>query len=89
MHVKIALPAVIFLLLADVACSGEAAKPPATGTAALPAGALYDSDDTAIVKKSRNGVCHAASSPSFGQTIHYTAFRTMRDCLQSGGKEAK
>lgn len=48
--------------------------------------AAYDTDDTTIVKKSRSGVCHDKHSPSFTQIKKYTAYKTMQDCLDSGGR---
>jgi hypothetical protein len=51
--------------------------------------ALYDSDDGTIIRKSRSGICHDWHSANFRQTQHYTAYRTMEDCVKSGGKEAR
>lgn len=51
--------------------------------------ALWDTDDPTIVKKSRNNICHDKNDPSFAQTEHFRAYRTMQDCLDSGGKPAK
>jgi hypothetical protein len=48
--------------------------------------AAYDTEDQQIIKKSRSGVCHDKSSPSFSQIEKYTAYRTMQDCLDSGGR---
>lgn len=51
--------------------------------------ALWDTDDQTIVKRSRNNICHDKSDPSFEQTVHFRAYRTMKDCLESGGKPAQ
>ncbi|HZF26341.1 MAG TPA: hypothetical protein VEZ88_08770 [Steroidobacteraceae bacterium] len=51
--------------------------------------AVWDTDDTAIIKKSRNNICHDKSDPSFAQTEHFRAYKTMKDCVDSGGKRAK
>jgi hypothetical protein len=51
--------------------------------------ALYDSDDVTIVKKSRDGICHDASSAGFARTLHYRAYRNMKDCLDSGGRRPR
>jgi hypothetical protein len=48
---------------------------------------LYDTDDRTIVKKSRTGICHDSRSPNFDGTIHYAAYRSMSDCVRSGGKD--
>ncbi len=51
--------------------------------------ALYDSDDDTIVKKSRDGICHDSSSGRFVRTLHYRAYRNMKDCLDSGGRRPR
>jgi hypothetical protein len=38
------------------------------------------------VKKSDNGICHDASSPSYGNTKKFTPFNSIDECLKSGGK---
>lgn len=48
--------------------------------------ALFDTDTPGIIKKSRNGICHDDTSASYGETLHFTAYRTLQDCLQSGGR---
>lgn len=47
---------------------------------------LFDTDAVNIVKKARDGFCHDAASASFAETVHFAAYRTMQDCLQSGGR---
>jgi hypothetical protein len=80
-----------WLLVAALPLS--AATPPAAprpGTApAVPDKALFDSDDLTIVKKSREGVCHDATSAGFAQTLHYRAYRNLKDCLDSGGRRPR
>jgi len=39
-----------------------------------------------VVKKSNSGICHAPTSRYYAQTIHYTEYRTLQDCLDSGGR---
>ena len=51
--------------------------------------AVWDTDDPGIVKRSRNDICHDSSDPSFAKTDHFRAYKTMKDCLESGGKRAK
>jgi len=42
-----------------------------------------------IVKKSSSGICHAPSSRWYAQTLHYTEYRTLQECLDSGGRLPK
>ena len=42
-----------------------------------------------IVKKSDSGICHDAKSPSYERTKKFTEFKTIDDCLKSGGKLPK
>lgn len=48
--------------------------------------ALYDSEDQTIIKKSRNNICHDRTSGAFVLTTAFKAYRTMKDCLESGGR---
>lgn len=48
--------------------------------------ALFDTDDPTIMKRSSAGVCHDRKSPSFDATVHFRGYRTMKDCLDSGGR---
>ena len=41
------------------------------------------------VKKSRTNICHESGSLYYDQTKHYTAFKTIEDCIQSGGRLPK
>ncbi len=41
------------------------------------------------VKKSRNGICHAAGSTYYSRTKHYTPYPSMAACLKSGGRRPK
>lgn len=42
-----------------------------------------------VVKKSNSGICHAPSSPWYNQTIHYTEYSSLQECLDSGGRLPK
>jgi len=42
-----------------------------------------------VVKKSNSGICHGPSSRWYAQTIHYTEYRTLQECLDSGGRLPK
>lgn len=59
----------------------------ATAAAKRAGRALYDSDDPAIVKKSRSNICYDSSSGRFTEIIHYTAYRDMEDCVADGGRD--
>ena len=37
------------------------------------------------VKKSDSGICHDKTSPSFGNTKKFTAFKSVDECVKSGG----
>jgi hypothetical protein len=38
-----------------------------------------------IVKKSDSGICHDKNSTSYGQTKKFTEFKTVDECVKSGG----
>jgi hypothetical protein len=38
-----------------------------------------------IVKKSDSGICHDKNSNSYGQTKKFTEFKTVDECVKSGG----
>ena len=41
------------------------------------------------VKKSRSNICHDRDSQWYAQTIHFEPFKTMKECLESGGRLPK
>jgi len=41
------------------------------------------------VKKSESGICHDKSSANYSSTNKFTPYRTMEECLKSGGKPVK
>jgi len=41
------------------------------------------------VKKSNNGICHDKASKGYKSTKNFTEFKTMDDCLKSGGRAPK
>ncbi len=41
------------------------------------------------VKKSDAGICHDASSSSYGNTKKFTEYKSVDECLKSGGKLPK
>lgn len=41
------------------------------------------------VKKSTTGICHAKGTRYYASTTHFTAYATVQDCLNSGGRLPK
>ena len=63
-------------------CVKSGGKLPAGQSAAAAAAAP-------IVKKSDIGICHDSKSPSYERTKKFTEFKTVDECLKSGGKLPK
>ena len=42
-----------------------------------------------VVKKSDSGICHDKTSPHYEKTKNFTPFKSMDDCVKSGGKPPK
>ena len=59
---------------------------PAPAKAAAPAAAAAEEP---AVKKSKTSICHDKSSPSYKQTKNFTEFKTMEECIKSGGRAPK
>ncbi|PQA84377.1 hypothetical protein C5F52_04600 [Limnohabitans sp. TS-CS-82] len=38
-----------------------------------------------VVKKSDSGICHDPKSPSYERTKKFTEFKTVDECVKSGG----
>lgn len=55
----------------------------------LPAGQPAAATATPVVKKSDSGICHDSKSPSYERTKKFTEFKTVDECLKSGGKLPK
>ena len=49
-----------------------------------PSFALSQAADPAV-KKSESGICHDKTSASYGNTKKFTAFKTVDECVKSGG----
>ena len=58
---------------------------PADTKAAAPAA----SAEEPAVKKSTTSICHDKSSASYKQTKNFTEFKTMDECIKSGGRAPK
>ena len=41
------------------------------------------------VKKSKTGICHKAGSRYYDQTKYFKKFKTIEDCIKSGGRLPK
>jgi len=42
-----------------------------------------------MVKKSKTGICHAPGTTYYAQTKSFTPFKTLDECLKSGGRLPK
>lgn len=79
---------------AKPAAATPAAKPAAVTTAAPvatapAAAAAAKAGDEPAVKKSKTSICHDKASASYKQTTNFTAFKTMDECVKSGGRPPK
>lgn len=71
--------------------TGPAASAPAAkaAPAATPAASAAKTEVEPEVKKSNTGICHDKTSAAFKQTKNFTAFKTMDECIKSGGRAPK
>jgi hypothetical protein len=46
-------------------------------------------DDEPPVKMSKSGICHAKGTSYYNKTKNYTAYNTLEECLQAGGRKPK
>ncbi len=49
--------------------------------------AVFDTDDPGFVRRSRSGICYDASDGTYLQLLYFRAYRSMQDCLESGGRK--
>lgn len=42
-----------------------------------------------IIKKSNSGICHDKKSQYYAKTKNFKSFKTMKECLDSGGRLPK
>lgn len=54
--------------------------------ALLVAGAQAQTDP---VKMSKTGICHAPKTTYYNQTKNYTPYKTLKECLNAGGRMPK
>jgi hypothetical protein len=69
------------------AAAAKAATPAATASAAKPAAKAAAAEPE--VKKSKSGICHDKTSKGYKQTKNFTEFKTMDECIKSGGRAPK
>jgi len=74
----------LFILMSlCLACASSFAADP------KPADAKAAAAEEPAVKKSNTSICHDKSSPSYKQTKNFTEFKTMEECIKSGGRAPK
>jgi len=79
------------LIILCLACGSSFAadpKPADTKAATLAAAAAAAAEEPAV-KKSTTSICHDKSSASYKQTKNFTEFKTMDECIKSGGRAPK
>lgn len=50
--------------------------------------AVFDTEDPSFVRRSRAGICYTAADGGYLQLLYFKAYRTLEDCLASGGRRA-
>ena len=78
------MKAIIFALIMMFSVSGFAQSPKASGGATQPT-----TSSELPVKKSKTGICHAPGSTYYSRTKNFTPFKTLDECLKSGGRLPK
>jgi hypothetical protein len=66
-------------------CHRASATPPGTPDAAKRNGGP-SSGNSGPIKKSSSGICHAPGSSYYQQTKQFTAYSSVDECVQSGGR---
>jgi cytochrome c5 len=76
---------------ASAKASAKAATPASATPAAKPAAKPAEKAAAAgpEVKKSKAGICHEKASTGYKQTKNFTEFKTLDECIKSGGRAAK
>jgi cytochrome c5 len=62
---------------------------PTAAPAAPAAATAKAADGEPAVKKSKTDICHDKASSSYQQTTSFTAFKSMDECVKSGGRPPK
>jgi hypothetical protein len=50
--------------------------------------AVFDSEDPSGVRRSRAGICYTGADGGYLQLLYFKVYRTLEDCLASGGRRA-
>ena len=51
---------------------------------------LAGSDSTSVpVKKSKTNICHKKGSKYYDQTKHFSVYKAIKECIESGGRLPK
>lgn len=72
-------------LWASSTCNGNVTQPAVTGPSNIPS----NTAGSGVVKKSNTGICHGPGTTYYEQTKNYTSFKTIQECLDSGGRMPK
>lgn len=51
-------------------------------------GAIADNSNPPV-KKSKTGICHPQGGTYYGQTKNFTPYKSMDECIKSGGRMPK
>jgi hypothetical protein len=71
--------------LTSLPSAAPAAPAKADAAKTAPAAAAAEPE----VKKSKSNICHDKTSPGYKQTKNFTEFKTMDECVKSGGRPPK
>jgi len=72
---------------ADTKPAAPAAPAPAAAAKTAPADKAAAAEPD--VKKSKSNICHDKTSSGYKQTKNFTGFKTMDECVKSGGRPPK
>lgn len=72
---------------APVAAAPSATAAPAAAAKTAPADKAVAAEPD--VKKSKSNICHDKTSPGYKQTKNFTGYKTMDECVKSGGRPPK
>ncbi len=76
-------------LWADKTCAGKTTASAKISPTPTPKPAAVQPAAAPEVKKSEAGLCHEKGSKYYDQTKKFTAYKTIKECLASGGKMPK
>jgi|APCry1669189534_1035231.scaffolds.fasta_scaffold17185_2 hypothetical protein len=80
-------PSILALFISTNAFSQLATQATTTPSASSVVAAAPSNDKP--IKKSKNGICHAATSKSYVKVKHYTPYASVDECIKSGGRLPK